>query len=75
VEAVGWSILSGTTTIASSPTSFVTESARGQTIVNGYFGLRVGYGEHVDFYFGYGRCFTGDAWQRDSYRAELRFIY
>ena len=27
------------------------------------------------FYVGYGRCFTGDAWQRDSFRAELRLIF
>ena len=74
-ESVGWTILSGKTMIASSPTSYLIEDARGQTIINGYLGLRAGYGEHVDVYVGYGRCFTGDAWQRDSFRAELRLIF
>ena len=75
LETVGWSILSGKTMIASSPTSFVIEDARGQTIINAYLGLRAGYGQYVDFYVGYGRCFTGDAWQRDSWRIEMRLIF
>ena len=73
-ECVGWTVLSGQTIVTTSPTKYVVEDARNQTIVNAYLGIRVGYGP-LDLYLGYGRCFTGDAWQRDFYRAELRFMY
>jgi hypothetical protein len=74
VECVGWTVLSGQTILANSPTNYVIENARNQTIVNAYLGLRLGYGP-IDLYLGYGRCFTGDQWMRDFYRAELRFVY
>jgi hypothetical protein len=75
LEGVGWSVLSGQSLVASSPTDYMIQDAKGQTIFNGYLGLRLGYGTHIDGYLGYGRCFTGDMWQRDFVRAELRFIY
>src|SRR5581483_9506768 len=75
VEGVGWSVLSGKSLVAASPTSYAIEDASGQTICNGYLGLRLGLGSHLDGYLGYGRCFTGNAWQRDFVRAELRLLY
>lgn len=74
-ECVGWSVLSGKTMLATSQDSYLVREAHGQTIVNGYLGLRFGYGQHLDFYAGYGRSFTGDFWQRDMYRFEMRFSY
>jgi len=73
-ECVGWTCLGGKTMLASSPTNYVIEDARNQTIVNGYLGIRLGYGS-FDVFAGYGRCFTGDAWARDNVRLEVRFIY
>jgi Putative MetA-pathway of phenol degradation len=75
VEGVGWSVLSGKTMIASSPDSYIIEDAHGQTIVNAYLGLRFGFGQNLDFYLGYGRSLTGDFWNRDTYRFEMRFLY
>lgn len=74
-ECVGWSVLAGKTMIATSPENFIVRDAHGQTIVNAYFGMRFGYGPHFDFYAGYGRSLTGDFWQRDIYRFEMRFCY
>jgi hypothetical protein len=74
-EAVGYSILSGHTMQASSPDAFIIQDASGQCILNAYLGLHVGYGRHLDFYAGYGRSLTGDFWNRDTYRFELRLLY
>ena len=74
-ECIGWTVFSGKTMIASAPDNFVVEDAYGQTIANAYLGLRFGYGTHLEFYAGYGRSFTGDFWQRESYRFEMRFSY
>lgn len=73
-ECVGWTVLNGKTMIATSPDSYLIENARNETIANGYLGIRLGW-SNIDFYVGYGRCFTGDQWQRDFYRAQLRFCY
>jgi Putative MetA-pathway of phenol degradation len=75
LEAVGWTIMSGKTIAAASPDNFTIEDARGQTILNGYLGVRLGYGPNLDLYLGYGRAFTSVQWQRDFYRAELRFSF
>ena len=45
--------------------------ARGDTIVNGKFGVRVGSGKS-DFYVGYGRALTGEVWYKDIIRFEFR---
>jgi hypothetical protein len=74
-ECVGWSVLAGKTMTATSADSFIIEDARKQTIINAYFGMRFGFGQHLDFYAGYGRSLTGDFWQRDIYRFEMRFCY
>ncbi len=75
VEGVGWSVLNGQSLVASSPVNYYVQNAAGQTIFNGYVGVRLGFGAHLDGYLGYGRCFTGDAWQRDFARFELRLLY
>lgn len=75
VEGVGWTVLSGKTMLASSADSFVVQDAHGQTIANAYLGMRFGYGKNIDLYLGYGRSFTGDFWNRDTYRFEMRFSY
>lgn len=74
-EGVGWTVMSGQTTLASSPDAYVVQDAHGQTILNGYLGLRFGYGRNLDFYAGYGRSMTGEFWQREIYRFEMRFSY
>ena len=74
-ECIGWTVLGGKTMIASTPDTFIVQDAHGQTIVNAYLGLRFGYGKNLDFYTGYGRSLTGDAWQRDIYRVEVRLSY
>lgn len=75
LEGVGWTVLSGETMFANNAHSFVIESASGQTIFNAYLGVRFGYGQNLDLYLGYGRSLTGDYWNRDTYRFELRFLY
>ncbi len=75
LEGIGWSVLSGKTMIATSAEHFEIQEARGQTIANGCLGLRCGYGAKLDMYAGYGRSFTGQFWQREIYRVELRYSY
>ncbi len=74
-ECVGWSILGGKSMLTSAADSFIIQNTGGETIVNAYFGMRVGYGQNLDFYLGYGRSLTGDFWNRDTYRFEVRFTY
>ncbi|HZZ77372.1 MAG TPA: transporter [Gemmataceae bacterium] len=74
-EAVGYSILSGKTMQAFSPEAYIIQDARGECIVNTYLGLHLGYGPNIDLYMGYGRSLTGDFWNRDTYRVELRLLY
>jgi hypothetical protein len=75
LEAVGWSVLGGKSMVVTSPDSVIIQNANGQTIINGYLGLRLGVGTSLDFYAGYGRCFTGSSWSRDFVRVELRLFY
>jgi hypothetical protein len=75
LEGVGWSVMGGQSLVALSRTNYFIEDAEGQTIVNGYLGVRLGIGHHLDGYVGYGRCLTGHAWQRDFVRVEMRLIY
>ncbi len=74
-EVIGWSILSGKTMLASSADSYVIQNAAGQLIVNAYLGLRCGFGQNIDFYLGYGRSLTGEYWNHDTYRVEMRFSF
>jgi hypothetical protein len=75
IEAIGWTVLSGKTMLASTADHFVVQEARNQTIVNAYLGLRMGYARNVDWYLGYGRSFTGQFWARDMFRVEVRLSY
>jgi hypothetical protein len=75
LEGIGWTVLGGKTMSATSADNFVVEDAHGQTIVNGYGGLRIGYGSRMDLYLGYGRSFTGHFWARETYRFEMRFSF
>jgi hypothetical protein len=72
VEFVGWTVLDGKEEI--NPSRGVTD-ASGETIVNGKFGLRFGYGERTEVYIGYGRGLTGTVWYRNDFRAEYRINF
>lgn len=79
VETVGWTVLSG------KQSDFLgnVTSARGDTIVNMKFGVRVGFGgtncgsapTGSDLYIGYGRALTGDVWYKDMLRIEYRKFF
>jgi hypothetical protein len=75
IEGIGWSVLGGKAMSATSADSFIVEDAHGQTIVNGYAGLRFGFGSRIDMYLGYGRSFTGHFWSRETYRFEVRYSF
>jgi hypothetical protein len=75
VECVGWTVINGQSLVASSPTSYVIDNARSETVINGCLGLRFGFEKHMDFYVGYAHAFSGDYWQKDLFRLEMRFIY
>jgi len=71
VEAVGWTVMGGQEMVAT-PEGFLIRGASGETIVNGMAGLRFGFGDMGDIYAGYGRSFTGYAWQHELWRLEFR---
>jgi len=75
VEVVGWSVLGGKQMVVTPADTFTIQSASGATVVNGYAGLRFGWGPSFDIYAGYGRCFTGSSWTRDFARLELRWFW
>jgi len=79
LEFVGWTVLSG-----KEAADGVAVSASGDTIVNGKFGVRIGFGAPVpgqpyptrsDLYVGYGRALTGAVWYSDLFRLEYRFFF
>jgi len=80
LEFLGWTVLGGKE--FTFPTAAIV-SAAGDTIVNGKFGVRFGFGsdwnnnllKNSDLYIGYGRALTGDVWYKDIIRVEyeLRF--
>lgn len=74
-EIVGWTVTSGKVMLVPSPGVFQIESAAGETIVNGCFGLRFTLGDVGDVYAGYSRCLTSDCWYRDMVRLEFRLFY
>ena len=75
LETIGWTVLNGKSIVASTPDNYIIQDQHGQTIINAYLGLRWGYGSNLDFYAGYGRAFTSEAWSRDLFRVEMRFTY
>jgi len=72
VELVGWTLLSGQEL---NPDSGMAQDATGETIVNGKFGLRLGFGNNMSIYAGYGRALTGDVWYKDIFRLEYRLAF
>jgi hypothetical protein len=74
VEAVGWTVRGGHGLFVVSPDVAYVQSAA-DTIVNGYVGVRFGWGNVFDCYAGYGHCFTGSTWSRDFVRLEVRWFY
>jgi hypothetical protein len=75
LEGMGWTVLRGKETASLSPTLFTIQDAAGDTIFNLKMGVRVGIGEHSDFYVGYGRALTGDVWYKDIVRVEYRLKF
>ncbi len=88
-EVVGWTLLDGRETDALSPEDPATLSndAGGDTIVNGKFGIRIGFGEYGNagggsslndrssLFLGYARALTGDHWYRDGLRLEYNYYF
>lgn len=74
-EFVGWTAVSGKVSGVSPDGVPFVEGAAGQTVINAKLGTRVGIGEHVDVYAGYGRALTGNRWYEDTFRLELRLMY
>jgi hypothetical protein len=78
-ELVGWTILSG----KDERDGEEGLPARGETIINAKFGVRIGLGEltepgntsRADLYVGYGRALTGDVWYKNMLRVELRIRF
>jgi hypothetical protein len=75
IEGIGWTVMNGKTAVAYSADNYLIQEAHGQTIANGYLGVRWGHGANLDFYAGYGRSFTGHFWARDQFRFEIRYSY
>ncbi|MBY0523384.1 MAG: hypothetical protein K2R98_08290 [Gemmataceae bacterium] len=73
IEFVGWTVLGGKEQVG--PTVLDVQDAAGDTIVNVKAGLRVGYGDRVNAYAGYGRALTGDVWYTDIFRMEFRLMF
>lgn len=83
-EIVGWTILNGKEFI---DTASMPLNVAGQTIVNEKIGIRIGLGNYNQagggsplndrhsLYVGYGRCITGGAWYRDTFRLEYNFWF
>jgi hypothetical protein len=74
VEFVGWTVFNGAEATTFTP-PIIVEHAAGDTIINGKFGLRVGFGDRFDIYSGYGRALTGEVWYKDIWRSELRWAF
>jgi len=75
VELVGWSVLSGMTSITQTPGQPVVQDAGGTTIVHVKAGLRNHLGDCTDLFVGYGHPITGDEWYENTLRVELRIVY
>jgi hypothetical protein len=81
IEFVGWTVLSGKEAVVQ-PNAIDVQDARGDTIVNGKFGVRIDLGPagergwgNSDLYVGYGRALTGDVWYKDIVRLEYRLRF
>jgi len=81
IETMGWTVLSGK---EFNPDAGAAVAARGETIVNGKFGVRIGFGPPAlgtpyptrsDFYIGYARALTGTVWYKDLLHIEYRRFF
>jgi hypothetical protein len=75
LEAVGWTVLDGKTSVVPPDGIPFVEDAAGQTIVNIKFGLRSKFGDHADLYTGYGQALTGNRWYENTVRVEFRWLF
>lgn len=75
VEAQGWTMASGGSQVVLPSGLAQHVNTAGETIFNGSLGVRVGLGANIDFFLGASRAFTGEAWSRETYRVEMRFLY
>lgn len=74
-EFVGWVPLNGQEQFIDETGFLVTQSARGNGTLVGFFGLRAGYCDCFDIYGGYGTRLDGDSWFQNAWRLELRFKF
>jgi hypothetical protein len=73
-EFVGWSVLGGRESFADDQGNLVTQSARGDTIVNFKQGVRASLGPR-SLYVGWGHALTGSTWYSDLFRIEYRRMF
>jgi hypothetical protein len=74
-EVIAWSLTRGKEEEVLSPRRTVIVTSSGDTIANGFVGLRAGYGCLGDVYVGYGRALSGQVWYKNLLRIELRYRY
>jgi hypothetical protein len=74
-ELIGWTVLSGKTSVVPPSGMTFVEDAAGQTIINVKLGVRVQFNDHFDFYTGYGRPLTGNRWYENTFRLEARITF
>jgi hypothetical protein len=74
-EVMAWSLTRGKEEQVNSPRRVVTVTSSGDTIANGFVGVRAGYGCLGDVYIGYGRALSGQVWYKDMLRLEVRYRY
>jgi hypothetical protein len=74
-ELVAWSLTRGKEEIVITPRRSLIVTSSGDTIANGFFGVRAGYGCRCDVYLGYGRALSGEVWYKNMLRLELRYHY
>jgi hypothetical protein len=74
-ELMGWSLVRGKEDVFINPKKFIVQNTAGDTIVNGFLGVRAGYGCLGDLYLGFGRALTGEIWYKNTVRVELRYRF
>ncbi len=74
-ELVGWTILSGNSSVVHSGGNVEIESAAGDTILNAKLGVRIGFGDNQQVYAGFGQALTGDRWYDQVFRLEYRIMF
>jgi hypothetical protein len=83
IEFLGWTVLDGKEFAFPEGGTGTTLNSSGKTIVNGKFGVRIGFGpatqpgtiSNSSLYVGYARALTGDVWYKDMLRVEYRLRF